>query len=326
MVHSLEQGQVRSIYEMMKRIRCVEEKIASLYPEGKMRCPTHLSIGQEAVPAVMSLHVKDSDYAVSTHRGHAHYISKGGCLKKMIAELYGKETGCSKGKGGSMHLTAPDVNFIGTTAIVGGSIPLGVGAGLHAKLMGIDAVSIIYLGEGATEEGVFYESANFCALKELPVVFICENNLYSVYTGLQERQPRNRNLCSMVHEIGIRATRTKGHELSELNSVVKHAIDVARQEGKPSFIEVETYRWREHCGPNFDNDIGYRSEAEFQAWKSIDPLDNLENKMLAEIGGADYVQNVIDEINLEIAEAFEFAEASEFPNINERELGVFAGC
>ena len=170
-----------SFYKTMYRIRSVEEEISKRYSEGKMRCPTHLSIGQEAVPAAFSQIVSKKDYTVSSHRGHAHYLAKGGNLNSMIAEIYGKRSGCSNGKGGSMHLMDLSVNFMGTTAIVGNSIPIGVGLGLSAKTKKTKQISFIFFGDGAVEEGVFYESINFAATKKLPTIFVCENNLYSVY-------------------------------------------------------------------------------------------------------------------------------------------------
>ena len=178
-----------NLYGNMLVIRLAEEEIAKQYKFGKMRCPTHLSIGQEASATGVGLALKKSDLAVSTHRAHAHYLAKGGSLKKMIAEIYGKATGCCKGKGGSMHVIDRSVGFEGSTAIVGNTIPIGVGLGLSLKLDLQDAISVIYCGDGSVEEGVFYESVNFAVTKKLPVMFVCENNLYSVYTPINERQP-----------------------------------------------------------------------------------------------------------------------------------------
>ena len=205
----------------MLRIRCVEEKIAERYPEGKMRCPTHLSIGQEAVPVAVSCVLNKKDFAVSTHRGHAHYLAKGGSLKKMIDEIHGKESGCSKGKGGSMHLIDKDVSFMGTSAIVGNSIPLGVGLGLSAKLKSTNQISCIYLGDGAIEQGVFYESINFAILKKLRVLFICENNLYSVYSPLSVRQPKNRKISHMVNGMGINSLECDGNDVISCRKTLK---------------------------------------------------------------------------------------------------------
>ena len=182
------------IYKKILRIRMIEEEIAARYHEGKMRCPTHLSIGQEATAAAISLLTTKDDKAVSTHRCHAHYLAKGGSLKAMISELYGKRTGCCKGKGGSMHLIDKKVGFMGSSAIVGNSIPVGTGIALAEKLKNTNNKTIVYLGDAATEEGVFYESVNFAALKQLNVIYVCENNMYSVYTPLSERQPRDRNM------------------------------------------------------------------------------------------------------------------------------------
>ena len=176
----------------MRRIREVELRIAKEYPKQQIRCPVHLSVGQAAPSAALSLVVKKKDYLVSTHRGHAHYLAKGGDLNAMICELYGKGTGCSKGKGGSMHLIDTSVNFKGTSAIVGNSIPTGTGLALASKLNESGQVSIINFGDGAIEEGAFYESLNFACTKQLPAVYICENNFYSVYSPLNVRQPEGR--------------------------------------------------------------------------------------------------------------------------------------
>ena len=181
---------INKLYYQNYRIRSVETHIAENYSKGEMRCPTHLSIGQEAVSAALSQIMRKKDFAVSSHRAHAHYMAKGGSLKKMIAEIYGKVTGCSKGKGGSMHLIDIKSNFMGSTAIVGNTIPVGVGLALSSKIKKEDKFSFIFFGEGAVEEGVFYESINFAAIKKLPVIFICENNFYSVYSPLNVRQPK----------------------------------------------------------------------------------------------------------------------------------------
>src|SRR3990167_5343934 len=195
------QQKINLFYQML-RIRMIEEAIAENYSKQKMRTPVHLSIGQEAAAAASGAVLRKTDYAVSSHRAHAHYFAKDGNLNAMIAELHGKVTGCSRGRGGSMHLIDQSVGFMGSTAIVGNTIPIGVGLGLSIHLSGDDRVSCIYLGDGAVEEGVFYESLNFAILKKLPILFICENNLYSVYTPLDKRQPAGRKIADFVHAIG----------------------------------------------------------------------------------------------------------------------------
>ncbi len=306
------------LYYRMKRVRSVEEEIAKRYSEGKMRCPVHLSIGQEAISAGFSLAIDKKDFAVSTHRGHAHYLGKGGSLKSMIAEIYGKSTGCSKGKGGSMHLIDLDVNFFGTSAIVGNSIPVGVGLALSAKLKKTDQVSCVFLGDGAVEEGVFYESLNYSALKNLPVLYICENNLYSVYSPLSVRQPEGRSITKMVENIGVTSEHVESQDVHLIYQKLKEKVDAARNQG-PQFIEFSTYRWREHCGPNFDNDIGYRSEKDFNEWKERDPISLIKNKLTDN----KIIDKIHCDIDTEIEEAFAFAESSSFPDQKEAYEGVF---
>ena len=306
------------LYYRMKRIRSVEEEIAKRYSEGKMRCPVHLSIGQEAISAGFSLAIDKKDFAVSTHRGHAHYLGKGGSLKSMIAEIYGKSTGCSKGKGGSMHLIDLDVNFFGTSAIVGNSIPVGVGLALSAKLKKTDQVSCVFLGDGAVEEGVFYESLNYSALKNLPVLYICENNLYSVYSPLTVRQPEGRSITKMVENIGVTSEHVESQDVHLIYQKLKEKVDAARNQG-PQFIEFSTYRWREHCGPNFDNDIGYRPEKDFNEWKERDPISLIKNKLTDN----KIIDKIHCDIDTEIEEAFAFAESSSFPDQKEAYEGVF---
>ena len=313
------------LFAQMYRIRAVEEEIARRYPLNKMRCPVHLSIGQEVIPAVFAENIRSQDFAISTHRGHAHYLAKGGNLTAMLAEIYGKATGCSRGKGGSMHLIDLAVNFMGTSAIVGNSIPVGVGLGLSIQLKNTDQISCVFLGDGAVEEGVFYESINFAALRKLPVLFICENNHYSVYSPLSVRQPNDRSIARMVEGMGIKVATDTGSNLLSCNNTMKSAIDHVREFKEPFFLEFETYRWREHCGPNYDNDIGYRSEEEFFEWKERDPLLNLEKEFLQSKKDLQQSMNDIkSKVNEELNEAIDAAEDAPFPNMEEAYDNVYA--
>lgn len=317
------------LWRNMYRIRCVEERIAACYSEGKMRCPTHLSIGQEAVPAAFAECVKTTDFAVSTHRGHAHYLGKGGNLNAMIAELHGKSTGCSKGKGGSMHLIDTAVGFMGTTAIVGNSIPLGVGLALSAQLKRTDQISCIFLGDGAIEEGVFYESVNFAAVRQLPTLFICENNFYSVYSPLSVRQPKGRSIAKLVEAMGLNVEIGDGNNVYQTYQIITKAVESVRKKSEPYFLEFFTYRWREHCGPNYDNDLGYRSIDEFEEWIAKDPIKRIEkeilstNKTLSTQLNAQMEAIRLD-INQEIDEAFKQAYQAPFPTKEEAYQGVYA--
>ncbi len=302
-----------TLFKEVLRIRMIEEAIADRYNEQKMRCPVHLSIGQEAVAVGVCKAVLHSDYLISNHRAHAHYLAKGGDLKAMIAEIYGKSTGCCSGRGGSMHLVDLSVGMIGSTPIVGGSIPVGVGLAFATKLKHEAQVTVIFFGEGATEEGVFAECLNFAALKKLPILFVCENNLYSVYSPLDVRQPKERDRLAIAQAHGLYVQSGFGNDVDEVYQISKEAVDHIRQGKGPVFLEFDTYRHREHCGPNFDNHIGYRSEEEFISWEKKCPIKFYVNKaQIPEI-----------ELNLfrstiaaEISQAFKFAEESPFPTFD----------
>jgi len=313
------------LWKSMYRIRAVEERIAERYAEGKMRCPTHLSIGQEAVPSALAENVRGDDFAVSTHRGHAHYLAKGGCLNSMISELYGKATGCCGGRGGSMHLADTSVGFMGTTAIVGNSIPLGVGLALSAQLKGTNQICCVYLGDGAIEEGVFYESVNFSVVRRLPVIFICENNRYSVYSPLAIRQPPEREIFKMVAAMGIRVDSCDGNDVLASCRVAANAVHVVRGGEGPYFLEFSTYRWREHCGPDFDNHLNYRSAEEVAAGMETDPLARAELSLLrADSELQRVLANHRDCVRHEINRAFDFAEDSPFPDPLSVGVGIYA--
>tara|TARA_B100000579_G_scaffold433475_1_gene452298 strand:+ start:1857 stop:2834 length:978 start_codon:yes stop_codon:yes gene_type:complete len=291
---------------LMRRIRDIETRISTEYYKNEMRCPVHLSVGQECPSAALSLLVKKNDYSVSTHRGHAHYLAKGGDLKKMIAEIYGKRSGCSLGKGGSMHLIDNSVGFMGTSAIVGNSIPTGTGLAHAAKLNKQNQISVIHIGDGATEQGSFYESLNYASLHSLPALYFCENNLYSVNSRLDVRQPKGRNLGEIANALGVENFHDSGKNFIETYQTLKRAFNQCRDESKPVFIEFKTFRWLEHCGPNPDENL--RGTDEFLYWKSIDPLSMAEKSLSKK--QIDIYEKAVDEIKIEINEAFSFAKES----------------
>ena len=316
--------QRRFLFEML-RIRMVEETIADRYSEQGMRCPVHLSIGQEAVAVGVSAALRTEDQVVSTHRAHAHYLAKGGDLGRMLAEIYGKAGGCSSGKGGSMHLVDLSVGVLGSTPIVGSSIPVAVGAAFGNWLQDQARITVVYFGEGATEEGVFLESLNFAALKKLPVVFVCENNLYSVYSPMKVRQPAARDRVQLARNHGIHAAGDDGNNVLEVFRLSSQAAARARAGEGPSYLEFETYRWREHCGPNFDNEIGYRTSAEFEAWRKKCPIENFMNNLLAEgVLSENELHRAISAFRREIDQAFESARSAPFPDDDELMNGVYA--
>lgn len=309
----------------MRKIRTVEETIAARYAEQEMRCPTHLSSGQEAVPAALGAVLRHSDLAVSGHRAHAHYLAKGGDLNAMIAEIYGRVTGCSRGKGGSMHLIDQSAGFMGSTAIVAGTIPIGVGLGYSLMMKGTDDIACIFLGDAAVETGVFYESLNFAILKNLPVLFVCENNHYSVYSPLSVRQTDKHRIHERISGLGIQAYHGDGNDVASAYDIVSMAVDRIRAGKGPIFLEFETYRWREHCGPNFDDDLGYRPEEDITKWKNLEPIARFEKTA---IENGLLTQQQIDQTQLKIDNvvnaAFEFARRSEFPPAEEASHHIFS--
>lgn len=314
---------LKDIYETFHKIRNLEFEISRRYSEQKMRCPTHLSIGQELVSSVFAQIVKKNDYAISSHRGHAHYIAKGGNLKKMISEIYGKETGCSKGRGGSMHIIDLNVNFMGTSAIVGNSIPIGAGLALSNQIKNNNNISFVFFGDGATEEGVFYETINFSIIKKLPIIFVCENNLYSVYSPLSVRQPKNRIIHKMTSALGINSKGCDGNNHIEVFKNFNNAVKYVKKNKKPFFLEFYNYRWLEHCGPNYDNNIGYRTQKEFLKWKKKDAFDKIRKLLINKIGEKKITE--IEKKNIrQINEAFVFAEKSKFPRLKPTTKDIYA--
>lgn len=246
-------------------IKEFEERISEEYPKGEMRCPVHLSLGQERAAVGALSQLSKLDLCVSTHRSHAHYLAKGGDPYKLLCELYGKKDGCSRGQGGSMHLVDWSAGFAGSTSIVGGTIPVGVGLAFAMKFKGEDRVSAVCLGDAALEEGVFHESANFAALHKLPVIYLCENNGYSCYTKLDERQP-NRPFSKIAgaHNLAYLHSEDK---LMEIKENMVRAILHAKTIG-PVFYEIKTHRMVEHCGPTL-----YYSPSEHSKFKKeIDEL------------------------------------------------------
>ncbi|PYM61943.1 MAG: acetoin dehydrogenase [Candidatus Rokuibacteriota bacterium] len=297
----------------MTRIRRAEEAIVARYPEQEIRCPTHLSIGQEAVAVGICQALSEQDVVLSGHRCHAHYLAKGGSLRRMFAELYGKATGCCGGKGGSMHLASPETGMLGASAIVAGTVPIAVGAALAAALRGSDDVSVAFFGDAGIEQGVTHESLAFAALRRLPVVFVCENNLYATLTPLSKRQV-SADIWPRAVAHGVPGVSVDGNDVLAVYEAAAHAVARARAGDGPTFIEAKTYRWREHVGPNFDVELGYRTQAELDAWMARDPL--LRHARILETSGVLTAAErlALDrEVEAEVADAVRFAKASPFP-------------
>lgn len=304
----------RSLY----RIRRVEEEIARIYPTDKIKSPVHLSIGQEAVSVGVCAALRPTDVVFGTYRGHALYLAKGGDLRKMTAELYGKVTGCAKGKGGSMHLIDVRAGVMGTSAVVGTTIPHAVGYAYAMRLQRKDTVVASFFGDGGVDEGAFHESMNFAALKKLPMIFICENNLYSIHSHQLARQPTS-NICERARAYGMPAEKIDDNDVLRIYAIVKSAVDEIRGgRAGPRFFECMTYRWKEHVGPNDDFDKGYRSRSEAEPWFEKDQIKRLANLLEPQVR-----QEIEAEVEAEIREVFEFAEQSPLPDDEELYTDVF---
>ena len=316
---SREPRQMVDLYRSMLRIRRIEEEIERRYHQDQMKTPIHLVIGQEATAVGCCAALTRSDLVYSSHRTHGAYLAKGGDLKAMLCEMHCRVNGCAASRGGSMHLIDKGVGMAGTSAIVGGAVPIAVGAGLAARMKGENRVVVVFLGDATTEEGVCSESLNFAALKQVPVVFFCENNFYSVQSPLATRQPPARVIHKWAASHEVPSTEIDGANVLAVEDAVRAAVDRARSGAGPSFIEARVYRFRAHGGSGDDTRTGYRHKAEPAAWLPFDPIAMFGAYLASRnaLNEAD-VAGMEDEIQREIAEAFDFALAS--PNPTEADL------
>ncbi|TPV96844.1 MAG: thiamine pyrophosphate-dependent dehydrogenase E1 component subunit alpha [Myxococcales bacterium FL481] len=298
----------------MLRIRLIEEAIASRYAEQQMRCPVHLSVGQEAAAVGVCMALRIDDLAFSTHRCHGHYLAKGGNLHAMIAELLGRATGCCSGRGGSMHLWDHAAGLVSSVPIVGGNIPLAVGAALASQQRGEDRISVAFLGDAAAEEGSFHESLNLAATLQLPVLFVLENNRYSVYTPLRQRQPP-RPLTRLGQAHGIPTANADGSDVTTVFAAAAAFVASIREGQGPALLVIDTYRYLEHCGPNVDDDLGYRPPEEVLHWQQRCPVATLRERLIA-TGRlhAEQEAKARQDIEREIAAAFATASQDPFPD------------
>ena len=312
------------LYREMLRIRLVEEAIADRYGEQEMRCPVHLSDGQEGIAVGACLTLRKEDKIVSTHRSHGHYLAKQGNLKAMLCEIYGRAPGCVGGRGGSMHLLDDEAGVLACLPIVGTSVPLGVGVAYAAKRKGEDTVVTVFLGDAVMEEGVFHESANFAALHSLPVVFVCENNNLSFYTSLEVRQP-DRPMTDIAKAHTLAVQELDGNDAVAVYEAMSGAVEKARTGGGPSFLMCNTRRWREHCGSRYDYEMGQMTEQEFETLRADCPLARLGAE-LREAGLLDDAaeESLRAELGREIEEAFEFARNAPFPELDTAGDHVYA--
>jgi len=297
------------LLKSMIRIRLVEEKLAAIYPNGQIRTPMHLCVGQEAVPAAVSSLLVAGDAVFSGHRSHGHYLAIGGDLTALFAELFGKSQGCSLGLGGSQHLCDPDVGFIASAPILAGTVPVAVGYSWKQKSDGRKAVSVAYIGDAVIEEGILHESVSFSALHKLPILFVCENNLYSVHAHIDVRQP-HRSIAGLIAAHGLRSVVVDGNDVVAVQDTCASALAGIRAGNGPVFIEATTYRMLEHVGPSADWQLGYRSASEGAEWSTRDPILKLQGSLAP--GHVSHevsrLEEMIVEIHAEIAASLQAAD------------------
>jgi len=313
----ISKAKAKSILYNLFLIRQSDEEIAAVYMDDEIKCPIHLSTGSEGVSVGICEALKRSDYVIGGHRSHGIYLAKGGPLNDFMSEMYGRANGCAGGKGGSMHLISLEHGFIGSTPILGSTIPIGVGNALASKLRGEKRVTAIFFGDGASEEGVFYESLNLAALFDVPVLFVCENNKYSIFQPQDIRQPLD-NLYEKGEIFGIPGKKVNGNNPMEVYEAAVEAVDYVRKNG-PFLLECTTNRWRQHVGSFYDHEIGFGTKKELdKTMKTQDPIKNFEryakrNDLLTE----KEIKNIKEKVVSEVKDAFTYAQASPLPNPKE---------
>jgi pyruvate dehydrogenase E1 component alpha subunit len=308
----------------MVRIRRVEETLAELYPSGEMRTPTHFSIGQEAVAVGVCGTLRRDDVVYSGHRCHAHYLAKGGDLRGMVAELYGRETGCARGRGGSVHLNDPEAGVIASSAILGQTMAVAVGTALAFTMDGRDQVAVTFFGDGTVEEGIFHETLNFAVMRRAPVLFVCENNGFSTHTRLEVRQPASVSIHARAASYGMPSRLVDGNDVFAVHAAAREAVAHARRGAGPFFLECTTYRWREHVGPQWDFDKGYRTKAEVDAWIARCPIRSASERLLSEgVCTQQRIAAMERASQIEVDEAVAAARAASFPAVEDLTLGTY---
>src|SRR5229473_5694919 len=313
----------RLLHDMV-RIRRVEETLAELYPSGEMRTPTHFSIGQEAVAVGVCSALRRDDVVYSGHRCHAHYLAKGGDLRGMVAELYGRETGCARGRGGSVHLNDPDAGVIASSAILGQTMAVAVGTALAFTMDGRGRVAVTFFGDGTVEEGIFHETLNFAVMRHAPVLFVCENNGFSTHTRLEVRQPASVSIHARAASYGMPSRLVDGNDVFAVHAAAREAVAHARGGSGPFFLECTTYRWREHVGPQWDYDKGYRTKAEVDAWIARCPIRRASERLLSEGGSTpERIAAMGRASQIEVDEAVGAARAAAFPAVEDLTLGTY---
>lgn len=327
-MYTAREEQYRILFKEILRLRLCEETLVALYKEQEMRTPTHFGTGQEAIAVGVCQALSQQDVVYSHHRCHNHYLAKGGDFFKLAAELYGKEAGCSKGRGGSVHLTAREHGFIISSAILAQTIAVATGSALAFKMDNVKNVAVAFFGEAVCEEGACYESLNYASIHQLPILYVCENNLYSTESPLQVRQAHGTSLSERAMAFKIPAEVIDGNNVFTVYEAVESLLPRIRNGGGPFFLECMTYRWREHVGPNFDYEVAnrhYRTKAEQLDWiENKCPIMYAKNTLLEKgILNNMEIKEWGNMIQAEIDNCILQAKASPWPKIEDLYMNVY---
>ena len=311
------------MYQQMAKIRAFEEQVNELYKSAKMPGLAHLCTGQEAVAVGVCEALHRDDYITSTHRGHGHCLAKGASVDRMFAELLGKEAGYCRGKGGSMHIADPDSGNLGANAIVGGSAGIATGAAFSAKRRGTNQVAVCFFGDGALGQGLLYEVMNMAALWKLPVIYVCENNLYNEYTHYSETTAGE--LAARAKAFGIHAEIVDGQDVQLVYSAMQRLVERARRGEGPAFLQCDTYRYYGHHVGDISRTY-YRSKEEEQEWMTKrDPLKVLAERLIAKnLTDRGVIEQIDREVQAEVEQGVQFALDAPYPDLSEVEQDVYA--
>ena len=311
------------LYKKVYLIRKAEEKIQEHYMEDEMKTPMHMSMGEEAIVAGVCQALNAEDQIFGTYRSHGIYLAKTGETDRFFAELYGKETGMAKGKAGSMHLSAPDSNLLGTSAVVATTIPVAVGASFVNKLKNNGKLVAVFFGDGALDEGAFWESLNFACLKELPIIFICEDNGLAIHSPASDRQGY-KSISDIVSKFKCNVFREETADPQVIYKLTYNVIQLQRNNHKPCFLHLKYYRYLEHVGINQDFKFGYRSEEEFKKWRKVDPVDLQRKKLLENAYSEEELKEIERKIDKQINDSVKLAQKAPFPDDSELFRGVYS--
>lgn len=319
--------ELKSLLEDMLTIREFETTVQKHFAKGEIPGFVHLYLGEEAIAVGACRTLNEEDYITSTHRGHGHLLARGGDIKKMMAEIFGKATGYNKGKGGSMHIADVSLGILGANGIVGAGLPIAAGSGISAEILGKDAVTLCFFGDGASNRGTFHEAVNMASVWNLPVVFICENNMYGIsmpqYRADGRRGQNIKDVSDRAVAYGISGITVDGNDVMAVNEAVTEAVKKARQGGGPSLVECKTYRWRGH----FEGDpTVYRSDEELERWKEKDPIPRFVETLKDQdiIDDQEY-EKLKTKVKENVKEALQFAQDSSEPELSELTTDVYYG-